>query len=235
MTPSIRLHVAAPLAVGAEVAATPQQAHYLGTVMRRAAGDPVLVFNGRDGEWLASIATMRRDRATLAVESRTRPQAAEPDLWLAFAPLKRDATDLVAEKATELGVAALLPVVTERTNTARVNRDRLVAIATEAAEQCERLTVPAVAAPVPLATLLRDWPPARTLFVAAERRPVPNLTAAPGPAGLLIGPEGGFTDRELDLLRRHPFVHPVSLGPRILRAETAAIVGLALLQASSGG
>jgi 16S rRNA (uracil1498-N3)-methyltransferase len=235
MTPSIRLHVAAPLEAGAELAGTPAQAHYLGTVMRRAAGDPVLLFNGRDGEWLARITAIRRDRATLAVESRTRPQAAEPDLWLAFAPLKRDATDLVAAKATELGAAALLPVVTERTNTGRVNRDRLLAIATEAAEQCERLTVPTVAAPVPLATLLRDWPPLRPLFVAAERRPAPHLAAASGPAGLLIGPEGGFTDRELDLLLRHPFVQPASLGPRILRAETAAIVGLALLQASSGG
>ena len=140
MTGSIRLHVAATLAAGDAIAATAAQAHYLGTVMRRGPGDTVLLFNGRDGEFSARIETIRRDRASFRVEHRTRSQSAEPDLWLAFALLKRDATDLVVQKATELGVAALQPVITERSNTHRMNPDRLTAIAIEAAEQSERLT-----------------------------------------------------------------------------------------------
>src|SRR4051812_41963100 len=139
---SPRLFVPSPLAPGATVAATPAQAHHLGTVLRRGAGDLVRLFNGTDGEWAAAVAVLRRDRCSFAVGQLLRPQAPEPDLWLAFAPLKRDATDLVAEKATELGAAALLPVLTERTNTGRVNTGRLEAIAIGAAEQCERLTVP---------------------------------------------------------------------------------------------
>ncbi|WP_408886942.1 16S rRNA (uracil(1498)-N(3))-methyltransferase [Limobrevibacterium gyesilva] len=225
----------APLRAGAEIAASPAQAHYLGSVMRRGAGDPVRLFNGVDGEWQARIAFLKRDRATLAPGQLLRPQAPESDLWLVFAPLKRDATDLVAQKATELGAAALLPVFTERTNAGRVNTDRLAAIAIEAAEQCERLTVPRIEAPRQLGELLADWPDGRRLVVAVEREagdPVPPLT---GPTALLVGPEGGFTPAELDVLRRHPLVHPATLGPRILRAETAAIVGLALLQARSGG
>jgi 16S rRNA (uracil1498-N3)-methyltransferase len=141
----------------------------------------------------------------------------------------------VVEKATELGASRLLPVFTERTNAARVNSDRLAAIATEAAEQCERLTIPEIAPPQPLATLLSAWPPGRRLVVAAERADAPPIRAQDGPTALLIGPEGGFTPLELDLLSRHPFVDQASLGPRILRAETAAIVGLALLQARQDG
>jgi 16S rRNA (uracil1498-N3)-methyltransferase len=235
MSGSIRLHVIAPLHEGAEIDATPSQAHYLGNVMRRAAGDPVRLFNGHDGEWQATIASVRRERVRLYVESPLRPQAAEPDIWLVFAPLKRDATDLVVRKATELGVARLLPVLTEHTNTARLNMSRLVAIAAEAAEQCERLTVPAIAAPRRLAELLGDWPADRTLVAALERQDAPPVPPASGPAALLIGPEGGFTAAELDALRCGPLVVPASLGPRILRAETAAIVGLALLQARHGG
>jgi 16S rRNA (uracil1498-N3)-methyltransferase len=231
MPGSIRLFVDAPLTEGAEVAATPGQAHYLGTVMRRAAGDPVRLFNGQDGEWLAHITALRRDRASLAVRHQLRPQSPEPDLWLVFGLLKRDATDLLARKATELGAAALLPVVTERTNAGRVNVARLEAIATEAAEQSERLTVPLVRSPCRMPELLASWPAGRTLHAAIERAAAPMLTPASGPAGLLVGPEGGFTDRELDALARHPSVAPASLGPRILRAETAAIAGLVLLQA----
>lgn len=234
MSGSIRLHVATPLTAGAELAVTPAQAHYLATVMRRAVGETVRLFNGADGEWQARILALQRDRGRLGVERQLRPQAAEPDLWLAFALLKRDATDLVAQKATELGAAMLLPIWTERTTAARVNTDRLAAIAAEAAEQSERLTVPRIAAPQRLSALLASWPPTRPLFAAVEREAAAPLRPAPGPAGLLIGPEGGFGRAELDELHRHAFVKSVSLGPRILRAETAAIVGLALLQAPGG-
>ena len=225
-----RLLVAAPLAAGATSAATPAQAHYLGTVLRCGAGDSVHLFNGRDGEWQARIGELRRDRATLTVETLLRPQAADPDLWLAFALLKRDATDLVVQKATELGVSALLPVITERTNTSRINEARLTAIATEAAEQCERLTIPTLHTPSRLPDLLANWPSGRTLYAAIERTnaqpPKPTATQA----ALLVGPEGGFSPAELDAMLRHPFVTPVGLGPRVLRAETACVAGLALLQ-----
>ncbi len=202
--------------------------------MRRGVGDEVRLFNGRDGEFAAIIETLRRDRLTLRLGARVREQADEPDLWLLFAPLKRDATDLVAEKATELGASALWPVQTARTVAARVNLDRMAAIAAEAAEQCERLTVPLVLPPAPLERVLSDWPTGRTLFAALERDDA--AASLPftlrGPAAVLIGPEGGFTDAEQRRLRAHPSIMPASLGPRVLRAETAAIVGLALLQSA---
>jgi 16S rRNA (uracil1498-N3)-methyltransferase len=235
MVPSIRLHVPDDLREAAEIKPTPSQAHYLGTVMRRAIGDAVRLFNGRDGEWRASVTQLRRDRATLVVRDRLRAQADEPDIWLAFALLKRDATDLVVQKATELGVSALRPVLTARTVAARVNLHRLGAIAVEAAEQSERLTVPELAEPVTLAALLAGWPPARPLFAAVERSSAPPPRAPGRPAGLLVGPEGGYAPDELELIRRHPFVILASLGPRVLRAETAAIAGLALLQVPPGG
>ena len=226
-----RLFVPDPLAEGVEIAASPAQAHYLGTVMRQAAGAPLRLFNGSDGEWAARLAAIRKDRATFAVKRQTRPQAPEPDLWLVFAPLKRDATDLVVEKATELGASAILPVFTERTNTARLNLDRLRAIATEAAEQCERLTLPRMADPQRLADLLAAWPAGRPLHAALERAEAPPARGIDSAAALLIGPEGGFSPAEVQMLRRQSFIRPVSLGPRILRAETAAIAGLALLLA----
>ena len=235
MTPSIRLFVTAPLHAGAAIEVTAAQAHYLGSVMRRAVGDGVALFNGADGEWSSRIAMLRRGGARLVAERLLRSQAPEPDLWLVFAPLKRDATNLVVQKATELGVAVLMPVLTERGNTMRVNERRLAAIAAEAAEQSERLTVPRIDPPIGLADLLAKWPNERPLVVAVERAAAPPVRPAAGPVALLVGPEGGFTPAELDAMRRHPFVHPATLGPRILRAETAAIVGLALLQARSGG
>lgn len=235
MARSIRLYVDAALHAAAVVAASPEQAHRLATVMRRGRGDPVCLFNGRDGEWQGHIQSIGRGRAELAVDHQLCPQPAEPALWLVFALLKRDATDLVIEKATELGVTDLQPVVTERANTHRVNAARLAAIATEAAEQCERLSLPRVHPTRPLADLLASWPRDRPLYVAAERTAAPRPPHAAHPAGLLVGPEGGFSEAELDAMRAHPFVTLASLGPRILRAETACIVGLALLQAPKRG
>jgi 16S rRNA (uracil1498-N3)-methyltransferase len=235
MTTIPRLFVTAPLTAGARVAGSGMQAHYLGRVLRRDSGSPVHLFNGRDGEWAARIATLRRGDTEFAVESQRRPQATEPDLWLAFAPLKRDATDLVVQKATELGASALLPVITEHTNTARLNESRLAAIAIEAAEQCERLTIPTLRAPAKLHDLLATWPADRRIYAAIERANAPHLRSAAGLAALLIGPEGGFTPAEVEALHRHPLVTPVSLGPLILRAETACVAGLALLQAPLSG
>jgi 16S rRNA (uracil1498-N3)-methyltransferase len=232
MSGSIRLFVRDSLFAGGVLAASPNQSRYLMTVMRCGPGDPVRLFNGRDGEWQARVAATRRDRATLDVATLLRPQAPEPDLWLAFALLKRHATELVVQKATELGVAALLPLRTERSVSDRANLERWTAIATEAAEQCERLSVPALEEVQSLPALLAAWPAERRLFAAVERENAAFLPAArDAPAGLLIGPEGGFAGAELDALRSRPFVVRVTLGARILRAETAAIAGLALLQA----
>jgi 16S rRNA (uracil1498-N3)-methyltransferase len=231
---SPRLFVAAPLHERAEIEASAAQAHYLGRVMRRVPGDSVRLFNGIDGEWCGRIAAIRRERARLAVDCLLRAQTPEPDLWLAFAPLKRDATELVVQKATELGVSVIQPVLTERTNAARVNVERLAAIAIEAAEQCERLTVPRLLHPVRLRDMLASWPADRVLVVAVERSDADPLRPVAASAALLVGPEGGFSTTELDAMRAYAFVLPRSLGPRILRAETAAIVGLALLQAPAG-
>ena len=233
MPGSIRIFVSAPLFEGAEIPALPGQAHYLAHVMRRAVGDEVAIFNGADGEWRARIASLRRDKVVLVAEVELRAQAPEPDLMLGFALLKREATDWLVEKATELGASVLQPLITERTQSDRVNLARLAAIATEAAEQCERLTVPVLHEPLKLPAFLAAWPPERKLAVAMERVATPGVRHAA--SGLLVGPEGGFTPAELDGLRRLAFVVPVSLGPRILRAETAALAGLALLQAQAGG
>lgn len=230
MTGSIRLFTTAPLHDGATVTATPEQAHYLGSVMRQSAGAAVLLFNGIDGEWRARIDGIRKDRATFVLETRTRVQQASPPLTLLFAPLKRDTTNMVIEKATELGVTQIQPVLTDRTNAGRLNLDRFEAIAREAAEQCERLDVPEIAQPARLMHALASWPVDRVLFAAIERSNAQPPAFRPAHAALLIGPEGGFTQAELDVLHRLTFVAPIGLGPRVLRAETAAIAGLALLQ-----
>ena len=227
-TTAPRLFVAAPLHARADIALTTEQAHYLGTVLRRDSGATVRLFNGVDGEWSARLVLSRRS-ASAIVEEPLRPQTPEAGHWLVFAVLKRDATDLVVRQAVELGASRLLPVVTERTNTARINEDRLRSIATEAAEQSERLTVPPIDALTRLDSVLANWPAGRRLFVALERGTASPPPRGPGAAALLVGPEGGFTPAERDMPRRWAFMTEVSLGPYVLRAETAAAAGQALL------
>jgi len=237
-----RLHIVDSLAAGGSIALGRDVTHYLRDVLRLKPGAEFAVFNQRDGEWTATLSQFGRNDATIAVRAQMRPPTPEPDLWLMFALLKRTRTDLVVEKATELGVSRIMPVITARTQAARVNTERLALIAREAAEQCERLTLPTVDKPQALADILASWPASRRLIVADEAgggRPVaealhdvsgfPSVTWA-----LLIGPEGGFDGAELDRLRKLPFVTPVALGPRILRAETAAIAALACIQALTG-
>lgn len=201
--------------------------------MRRRAGDTLRVFNAGAGEFAATLEAISRNGAELRLGARTRAPAPEPDCWLCFAPLRRELTELVVEKATELGVSLIQPVLTARTQPARLRADRLLAIATEAAEQSERLAIPDLRDPIDLATLLATFPPGRRLFVAAERTAAPPLADIDPfqPHALLIGPEGGLAPAELDAMARHAFVTPITLGPRILRAETAAIAGLARMLA----
>lgn len=231
-TGSIRLFVDTALAADVELGTNALQAHYLTSVMRRTVGDLVTLFNGRHGEWLARIRATRRDQVRLVVESQLRPQLNRPPMALVFAPLKRDATDLVVEKATELGATSIHPIITAHSNTLRVNLERYRAITIEAAEQCERLDLPDVHAPVPLMQFLYQWDSAKKLLLCAERSDAPRIGTQA--AGLIIGPEGGFASTELELMRRYTFLNIVSLGPLVLRAETAAIAGMALLQAQLG-
>jgi 16S rRNA (uracil1498-N3)-methyltransferase len=226
-----RLFVPAPLRGGTDIAATPGHAHYLGGVLRRESGDVARLFNGTDGEWLVRLSFARRDRLTFTAEQQLRPQIPEPGPWLLFALLKRDATDLVVRQAVELGASRVLPVITGRTNAAKVNDTRLRAIAIEAAEQSERLTVPTIDPPAHLDAVLTAWPAGRRLFAAIERSHPPPLSAWSGPSALLIGPEGGFTPAEQTWLRGLDMVTPISLGSNVLRAETAAAAGQALLLA----
>jgi 16S rRNA (uracil1498-N3)-methyltransferase len=233
--PSIRLFVTAPLHANAIIPASEAQAHYLANVMRRSMGDEAKLFNGKDGEWLARITAISRKTVAFQAHTLTRPQTPDPDCWLCFALLKRQKTDLVVEKATELGASLIQPIITERTQADHVNLLRLRAIAIEAAEQCERLIVPEIRSPLTLAKFLAAWPSERQLYIADERRTA-KVARPPAdaqqPIALMTGPEGGFTDRELEGIGSHPLVtrmSRVSLGSRILRAETAAIAGLALL------
>jgi 16S rRNA (uracil1498-N3)-methyltransferase len=206
---------------------------YLGAVLRLGPGDRVKLFDDRGGEWLAEIAEAGKKRATLTVGAHLRPREAVPDLWLLFAPVKRGRIDWLVEKATELGVARLQPVVTRRTIVERLNLERLRAHAVEAAEQCERTALPELAEPRKLEAVLKDWPAGRALFFADEGGGEP-FVPDPGPAAILIGPEGGFTEEERAAIRVLPQARPVSLGPRILRAETAALAAVALWMAGAG-
>ena len=230
-----RLFVRTPLAEGATVELDARQANYLGNVMRLGTAAELLVFDGRSGEWLARIAEAAKKRMTLMVERRTREPEAIPDVWLAFAPVKRTQTDWLVEKATELGAARLLPVMTQRTVAERVKLERLQAIAVEAAEQCGRTMLPEIDEPVSLKQLLAEREPGRRLYFADESGgDPPAKTFAPGPAMILVGPEGGFTDQEREAIRAAPNVAAISLGPRILRAETAALAALAAWMSASG-
>lgn len=237
----VRLYVEERLKTGAALCLVSGQAHYLGQVMRLSVGSRIGLFNGQDGEWQAVIERLSKKTATVRLEKRRRAQQALPDLWFLFAPIKRDRIDILVEKATELGVTRLLPVLTERTVVRRVNVERLRAHAIEAAEQTERLCVPELGAPAPLARVLADWPCERRLLFCDETGgglPIANALRAdpqqPEPWAVLIGPEGGFSPSELDVLRGLPFVTPASLGPRVLRADTAAIAALTCWQAMLG-
>ena len=229
-----RLFVDAPLNEGARVELDAGQANYLGNVLRMKEGAELLLFDGGSGEWLARIAEAGKKRMTLAVERRTREAEDIPDVWLAFAPVKRSQTDWLVEKATELGVARLVPVTTARTVVDRVKLERLQAIAIEAAEQCGRTRLPEIVEPVSLSKLL-DRRDARTLYFADEAGGEAAATAfKPGPSLILTGPEGGFTDEERAAIRAAPDTVAISLGPRILRAETAALAALATYMALAG-
>jgi 16S rRNA (uracil1498-N3)-methyltransferase len=255
----LRLYVEAPLGAGARIVPNEAQAHYLLHVMRAKAGDRVSLFNGRDGEWLARVAEASKRSCTLECDRLVATQAGVPDLWLCFAPVKKTPADYVVQKAAELGVRLLQPVFTRRTIVTRVNRDRLRANAIEAAEQSGRLDVPQTPEPVSFDKLLAAWPKERRLFFCDEggdalpiaeaiRNPPPLmeeggeivLSASPvrevaaEPAAIFTGPEGGFDPSEREALRGLPFVTPVTLGPRILRADTAALAALAVWQAVRG-
>jgi 16S rRNA (uracil1498-N3)-methyltransferase len=236
-----RLYVTAGLAPRVTVELEAGQAHYLRAVLRLGPGEAVAAFNGADGEWLSRLAELGKSSARLAVECQLRPADPEnePDLWLIFAPIKRARLGWLVEKATELGVSVLLPVWTARTQVERLNLDRLQAHAIEAAEQSERLSVPALRPPERLGPMLASWPAGRRLLVCDESgagEPIGKAAAGlpPGPAALLIGPEGGFEQTELDAIGKLSFVTRVGLGPRVLRAETAAVAGLAVFQAIAG-
>lgn len=230
-----RLFVRAILAEGATVELDPAQANYLGNVLRLGPGAELLIFNDRSGEWLGRITAASRKRMTLTVEQRSREAEAVPDVWLAFAPVKRAQTDWLVEKATELGAARLMPVMTARTIAERVKMERLEAIAIEAAEQCGRTRLPEIAEPMGLKQLLADRDPERRLYFADEGGGEPaGIAFTAGPALILTGPEGGFTDEERALVRAASNSLAISLGPRILRAETAALAALAIFMAVAG-
>ena len=233
--PRTRLFIDQPLGQGQRVTLSPDQAHYLANVMRLTPGAAVALFNGRDGEWRATLAQITRKGAEATVDAPTAPQADPPDLWLLFAPIKKARTDFIVEKAVEMGAARLIPVQTDFTNSERIRRDRLQAHAVEAAEQSGATFVPDVADLTPLGQMLRDWPAGRSLWFADESAAGQALAeSAPAPAAILIGPEGGFSAPERARLAAMPFARRVSLGPRILRADTAAVAALTLWQARHG-
>ena len=229
-----RLFVRQPLSDGATIALDPNQANYLGNVLRLGLGAELLVFDGLSGEWLARVADAGKKRMTLSVERQMRESESIPDVWLAFAPVKRAQTDWLVEKATELGVARLIPVMTQRTVAERVRLDRLESIAIEAAEQCGRTRVPQIVEPLPLKRLIEELDPGRHLYFADEGGGEPVASSfAEGPAVILVGPEGGFTEEERQFVRGSR-ASAISLGPRILRAETAALASLSAYMAIAG-
>lgn len=234
-----RLFVKCPLKGRGKVELDQEQVHYLGNVLRLHQGEKVLVFNGKDGEWCAELSVVHKKRAELSLDHQTRPQEDGPDLHYLFAPLKRARLDYMAQKATEMGVSVLRPVITHHTVAERVKRDRILANAIEAAEQCGILHVPEVMEPVKLSKVLADWDDERLLIfadeVAPHASPIEALSrAGRRPLAVLIGPEGGFDREERAALLAMPFVLPISLGPRVMRADTAAVAALALVNAALG-
>jgi 16S rRNA (uracil1498-N3)-methyltransferase len=235
----IRLCIPHDLSAGAELALDPDQSRYLSAVMRQAVGDEILLFNGRDGEWRAVVTAVGKRAVAMRAQAQTRPQQAGPDLDLIVALVKRGRLETIVEKACELGARRVRLVTTERTNADHARIDRLTAIATEAAEQTGRLDIPQIAAPVKLERLVADWEPGRRLMFCDEagdaRTVLEALNGEPAsPWAVLIGPEGGFSPAERERLRALDYAVPVSLGPRILRADTAAISALTLWQAAIG-
>ena len=236
----LRLYVEDALAPGAKLALSPEQSHYVLRVMRGAEGDRLTLFNGRDGEWRARISGTSKRSCELTSEARIAAQTEVPDVWLVFAPVKKIPADYLTQKATELGVRLLQPVLTHRTIARRVNADRMRANAIEAAEQSGRLTVPEIREPQDLVKLLRSWPANRRLVFCDEGGDAPPLAEAlTDDAGfeqwaILTGPEGGFDTEERAAIRARAFAFPVSLGPRIMRADTAALAALAIWQSVRG-
>lgn len=233
----IRLFTPHDLAAGAALDLDEGQSRYLAAVMRLAVGDELLVFNGRDGEWRARVASVGKRAVALEAVAQERPQATGPDLDLVIALVKRARLETIVEKAAELGARRVRPVITERTNADHTRVDRLQAIATEASEQTGRLDVPRVLEPVKLEKLIAGWEAGRRLLFcdeAGDAKPVLAALGEGGPWAILIGPEGGFSPREREILRALPYATPATLGPRILRADTAAISALTLWQAAVG-
>jgi 16S rRNA (uracil1498-N3)-methyltransferase len=239
----IRLFVAAALPSEGVVALDREQSHYLANVMRKKVGDPVALFNGRDGEWACEIAEVQKRLVLVRVTEKIKDQVTEPQLTLAFAPIKKARIDFMAQKATELGVAHLQPIYTRRTIVDRVKTDRLHANAVEAAEQCERLTVPTIAEPIKLEAYLASLPDDQMIMFCDEDKSGKSahqaLAELPAdqklrPWAIIIGPEGGFDDSERDLIRKNPNTIVVALGPRILRADTAAMAAISLWQSAIG-
>lgn len=235
----IRLFVEDDLEGAVQLTLPRGPAHYLRSVMRQGVGDGILVFNGRDGEWLARLVEVAKKVVRLEVERQMRTQDGVPDLHLLFAPVKRARLDYLVQKATELGVRSIRPVFTARTNVARINQERMRANVIEAAEQSGRMSVPEVESAIKLAALLADWPVDRSLLFCDEAGDAPPMgealaSASSGSWAVLIGPEGGFDGAEREKIRKHPQAVPVSLGPRIMRADTAAVAALAIWQSIMG-
>ena len=230
-----RLFVEGPLTEGAALSLDGAQANYLANVMRMAAGDELLVFDGRSGEWLARIEESGRKRVALSIVTPTRPQEAVPDLWLAFAPIKKGRVDWLVEKAVELGISRLVPVITARTIVDRLNLERMRSHIVEAAEQCGRTALAVIDEPVKLDAFLRQRDTTRTLYFADETGGDAAAAAfGAGPATILVGPEGGFTSEEAAAIRAGVHTRGISLGPRILRAETATLAAVAAWMAAVG-
>jgi 16S rRNA (uracil1498-N3)-methyltransferase len=236
---TIRLYTNQPLSAGSSIELSSENVHYLSNVMRKKAGYQLELFNGKDGQWLGEIESLQKKSGQVRILNQTRMQKPEPDIWLCFAPVKNAPINNLVEKATELGVSVLQPVITNRTIVNRVNTERLVANVMDASQQCERLTLPTVQEPLKLEKLLENWDISRKLILCDEsgkgQTIIPALQALKQtPCAILIGPEGGFSQTEFEIMRNKPYIIPVSMGPRILRADTAAIAALTCVQSILG-